>query len=44
MQLFQESSARQPDSPLEALRDTLHRLDAAIFASDKLKHAVRPRL
>ena len=41
LQLFQESSVRHSDSPLEALKETAERLDAAIFATDRLSHVVR---
>ncbi len=40
LQLFQECSVCSPDSPLEALKQTLERLDAAIFATPSLKHVV----
>lgn len=43
LQLFQECSVCNPESPLEALKQTLERLDAAIFAAPSLKHAVRAR-
>lgn len=38
---FQECSVRHPGAPLDALRASLERLDAAIFATDRLQHAVR---
>lgn len=37
---FQECAVRHPGEPLEQLRATLERLDGAIFATDRLKHAV----
>lgn len=42
--LHAQSSPRHPDSPLDALKDCLTSLDAAIFAADQLPHAVRDRL
>ena len=40
LETYQEAAAAHPDSPLEALKDTLARLDAAVLASDRLKPAV----
>ena len=37
---WQAAAAAHPDSPLEALKDTLARLDATVLASDRLKPAV----
>lgn len=41
LQIFQECSVCNPDSPLEALKQTVERLDAAIFAAPLIQHAVR---
>ncbi|KAL4434377.1 hypothetical protein ABPG75_000818 [Micractinium tetrahymenae] len=41
LELFHECSVCNPDSPLEALKQTLERLDAAIFAAPSLKHATK---
>ncbi|PRW59267.1 phosphatase 2C 3 [Chlorella sorokiniana] len=40
---YQEAAAAHPGSPLEALKDTLARLDAAVLASDRLKPAAKAR-
>lgn len=40
-QLFQESSVRHAGAPLEALKETLERLDADILGTERLRHAVR---
>lgn len=40
---YSAAAAAHPGSPLEALRDTLARLDAAVLASDRLKPAVGGR-
>lgn len=37
---YQECAARHPGEPLQQLSATLERLDSAIFATDRLKHAV----
>lgn len=37
---YQECAVRHPGEPLQQLCSTLERLDSAIFATDRLQHAV----